>query len=188
MKLVAGKVMVFFANEDLKDKFMQHLVTLIKVLFLVLLISACSKRTVDLEAIDHNVKLNTSLDSSTKLQVKSSNQVKAFQFSDEQSDYQVTIKPKGPFKFNAAGGFEGEAESITINGKSNKTAAAGQTVSGTKDSSAVTDLKKKSEFQEEVKTEAKKTEAKRTNGLSSIFIWLIIGFLLWGAIKIYRQN
>ena len=154
-------------------------VTLIKVLFLVLLISACSKRTVNLEAIEHQVKLKTSMDSSSRLQVKTSTLSKAFHISDEQSEYQVTIKPKGHFKINAAGEFEGEADSILIKGKAKKSAAAGQTVSGTRDSTAVTDLNKKTDYQEKEKSKKKETESKRPDVISILLL------VLFGAISVW---
>lgn len=184
MRPVAGKAMVFIGNEDLKDKSMQHLLTLIKILFLALLISACSKRTVDLEAMSHNIKMNTSLDSSSRVKVQTSSISNAYQFSDEQSDYQVTIKPKGLFKFNAEKGvFEGEADSIMIKGKSKKTTAAGQKSNDKKDSTAVTDLKKKAAFQEKDDSKKKKTEA--NSFLITIIILLIVAGLVWVACKIY---
>jgi hypothetical protein len=96
---------------------MRSLLTLIKIIALVLIIQACSKRVVDLEKSSAAFSLRLTTDSSSKVQLKTVfyQTSKSFRFTTD--EYEFEIIPEGEFTFGPEQGFKGKAKSVKGKGK-----------------------------------------------------------------------
>ncbi|WP_343524393.1 hypothetical protein [Pedobacter sp.] len=98
---------------------MRSLLTFIKIIALVLIIQACSKRVVDLEKSTSAFNVRLTSDSSSKIQLRTVyyQASKSFRFTTEEYEYEIT--PEGEFTFDPVQGFKGKASSVK--GKGRKT-------------------------------------------------------------------
>lgn len=96
---------------------MRSPLTLIKIIALVLIIQACSKRVVDLEKSSAAFNLRLTTDSSSKVQLKTMfyQTSKSFRFTTY--EYEFEIIPDGEFTFAPEQGFKGKAKSVKGKGK-----------------------------------------------------------------------
>ncbi|MGN8055639.1 hypothetical protein ACTJKN_05150 [Pedobacter sp. 22163] len=96
---------------------MRSLLTLIKIIALVMIIQACSKRVVDLEKSSAAFNLRLTTDSSSRVQLKTVfyQTSKSFRFTTD--EYEFEIIPDGEFTFGPEQGFKGKAKSVKGKGK-----------------------------------------------------------------------
>jgi len=93
--------------------------------------------------------------------------------------YAVQLWPRGPFKYSASTGFEGEAEKVLISGK----------VAGLKKGNSTTDFKSKQTGHAELKLEtASKGKASQTAVIKNVTPspwWILGGLTLLGALLFF---
>lgn len=96
---------------------MRSLLTLIKLTLLIIILQACSKRTVDLEKSSSAFKIRIDKDSISRVQLKTVfyQSAKSFRFTSE--EYEFEIIPDGEFTFSPEHGFKGNAKSLKGKGK-----------------------------------------------------------------------
>ena len=101
------------------------------------------------------------------------------------SEFQLTIKPKGKFSYSTVGGYDGEAEYLTINGKHSKQTLTNKThfnAEGLK-------LKEQNRLssQEEVSNSTKSTTKLKSSNSLLFLIILVAAIVVWlGYIKFFH--
>lgn len=158
---------------------------LVLILISFLLVAACSKRTVDLQAVKTSTRLDTKIDSSSLVQLSKTNNSYVVSFEDSENEYWVNITPDtGTVTFNQLTGFVGKAKSVTIHGKQKKSLKSALTTQNKIDSNAKINVSKGISVKNDMVIKNKQSESKRYNFMGvltviSIFVVAIAAIYLF---------
>jgi len=92
-------------------------ISLIRLLLVLIPISGCNRRIVDLEKVNTSSGLKVYADSSSYAKLQTSVRENSKTLMVQSDEYDAEIIPDGAFNFNAKTGFTGKAKSVKLRGK-----------------------------------------------------------------------
>lgn len=150
----------------------------------VLLLSSCNKRVVDLETLKTSSGLNIQRDSSSNLKVNVSRKENRIRIRNEENDYHIEITPDGVFHYDPKTGFTGQAKNIKIWGKSKVNDESTEERSEQLDSTRDTRLKEKIKLKQNSNARSKHSEATGFGWPSLYWLFLPVA----AALIIFRKK